>query len=107
MGDPKSNVRYLGFHPLPDGSRRLDFSFSLPDKSLRLISVEASHDLFTGPDHMAIQECVGICYEALKFRVPGYSEFCPASITLTPADVAQHRKPSTKSTGSTKKPKQS
>jgi hypothetical protein len=107
MTDPKSNVRYLGFHPLPDGSRRLDFSFSRPDKSLHLISVEASHELFTGPDQMAIQECVGICYETLKFRLSGYSEFCPASISLTRADVAQHRKPTTKSTGYTKKRKQS
>lgn len=93
MKDPKSSVRYLGFHALPNGSRRLDFSFARPDRSVQMISIEATHDLF-GPGHMAIQDCVGICYETLKGRIAGGSEAFPASIRLTPADIAQHRRPS-------------
>jgi hypothetical protein len=93
MKDPKSNVRYLGFQPLKDGGRRLDFSFSAPDASLNLISVEAPYALFSGPNHIAIQECAGICYETLKRRVVSHSETVPGSIRLTSADVAQHRRP--------------
>ena len=93
MKDPKSTVRYLGFQALKDGSRRFDFSFSAPDASLQLISVEARYDLFSGPNQIAIQECAGICYETLKCRVIGCSEIVPASISLTSADVAQHRRP--------------
>jgi len=93
MKDPKSTVRYLGFQALKDGSRRFDFSFSGPDASLKLISVEAPYDLFSGPNQIAIQECAGICYETLKSRVIGCSENVPAAISLTSADVAQHRKP--------------
>ena len=94
MKDPKSNVRYLGFQALPNGSRKLDFSFARRDRSLQMISVRASHDLFIGPGHMAIQECVAICYETLKSHIAGCSDVFPTSINLTPADVAQHRKPS-------------
>jgi hypothetical protein len=93
MKDPKSTVRYLGFQALKDGSRRFDFSFSSPDASLKLISVVAPHDLFSGPNHIAIQECAGICYETLKCSVIGCSGTVPVSISLTSADVAQHRKP--------------
>ena len=93
MKDPKSTVRYLGFQSLSDGSRRFDFSFSHPDASLRRISVKAPNALFFGPDHLAIQECAGICYETLKCRVVGCIGSVPASIRLTPADIAQHRKP--------------
>ena len=92
MKDPKSTVRYLGFQVLLDGTRRLDFSFCRRDASLQLISIEAPNDLFSGAEHMAIQECAGICYETLKCVV-GCSETVPAFIRLTPADVAQHRKP--------------
>ena len=92
MKDPKSTVRYLGFQVLLDGTRRFDFSFCRRDASLQLISIEAPHDLFFGSDHMAIQECAGICYETLKCVVGG-SEIVPASMRLTSADVAQHRKP--------------
>ncbi|HYR88769.1 MAG TPA: hypothetical protein VE422_32130 [Terriglobia bacterium] len=94
MKDPKSTVRYLGFQAHSDGSRRFDFSFSGPDALLRLISVDAPCELFSGPDHMAIQECAAICFETLKYRVVGCSGTVPASISLTSADVAQHRKPS-------------
>jgi hypothetical protein len=92
MKDPKSTVRYLGFQALEDGSRRFDFSFSGPDASMKLISVEAPYGLFSGPNQIAIQECAGICYETLKSRVMGCSENVPAAISLTSADVAQHRR---------------
>src|SRR5262245_34544762 len=93
MKDPQSIVRYLGFQALKGGSRRFDFSVSGPDASLKLISVEAPCDLFSGPNQIAIQECAGICYETLKCRVVGFSGMVPASISLTSADVAQHRRP--------------
>jgi hypothetical protein len=93
MKDPKSTLRYLGFQALKDGGRRFDFSFSGPDATLKLISVEASYALFSGPNHIAIQECAGICYETVKCRVIGCPETAPASIRLTSADVAQHRRP--------------
>ena len=92
MKDPKFSVRYLGFQALSDGSRRFDFSFSRSDASLQLISVEAPYLVFSGPDHVAIQECAGICYETLKCRVVGCSGIVPVSISLTAADIAQHRK---------------
>lgn len=90
MKDP--HVRYLGFQVLSNGGRRFDFSFSGPGATLQMISVEASPELLSGPDHMAIQECAGICYETLKSRVVGSVGTGPVSIALTPADVAQHRK---------------
>jgi hypothetical protein len=93
MNDPKSSVRYLGFQALKDGSRRLDFSFSGPDASLKLISVEASCVLFSGPSRISIQECAGICYEMVKSRVIDCSGIVPDAISLTSADVAQHRRP--------------
>ena len=70
MKDPKDTVRYLGFQALSDGSRRFDFSFSGPDASQHMISVEAPHDLFAGPGHMSIQECPGICHETLRVISP-------------------------------------
>ena len=91
MKEPKVNVRYLGFQALSDGSRRFDFSFSGSDADQHVISVDAAPDLFTGPDHMSIQECPGICYETLKCHVAECLTV-PVSISLTPADVAQHRK---------------
>jgi hypothetical protein len=93
MKDPKVTVRYLGFQALSDGSRRFDFSFSGPDESQHMISVEAPHALFTGPEHMSIQECPGICYETLKCHIVECSATVPVSISLTSADVAQHRRP--------------
>ena len=93
MKDPKSTIRYLGFQALKDGGRRFDFCFSSPDDSLQSISVEASYDLFSGPNHIAIQEGAGICYETVKCRVVGCSGIVPASINLTSDDVAQHRRP--------------
>jgi hypothetical protein len=93
MKDPNPTVRYLGFQALPDGSRRFDFSFLRSDASLQMISVKAPFDLFSGPSHMAIQECAGICYETLKCRIVGCLGTVPPSISLTSADVAQHRRP--------------
>jgi len=92
MRDIKSTVRYLGFHPLLSGGRRFDFSFSGPDAETQTVSIDAPHDLFFGPDHLALQEGAGICYETLKCRVADSLETLPARISLTPADVAQHRK---------------
>jgi hypothetical protein len=98
MKDPKSSVRYLGTEVLSDGSRRLDFSFAGPDAALQFISVKAPMDLFSGPDHLSIQECTGICYETLKSRIVGEPGAAPPSIKLTSDDIAQHRKP-TKTAG--------
>ena len=92
MKDVKSTVRYLGFQARADGSRRLEFSFSGANAASQLVSVDAPHDLFSGPDHMVIQECAAICFETLKCRVGNCSETIPTCFTLTPADVAQHRK---------------
>jgi len=91
MKDPRSTVRYLGFQALSDGGRRFDFSFAGPDASMKLTSIEACRELFVGPDHMAIQECAGICFETLKCRIAGASAV-PTSISLTAADIARHRK---------------
>ena len=93
MRDPKSSVRYLGCETLPDGGRRLDFSFAGVNNPVRYISVKASADLFSGPDHLSIQECTGICFETVKYRVVGEREAIPDSIKLTSSDIAQHRKP--------------
>src|SRR5262245_39087304 len=93
MKDPKSTVRYLGFQALKDGSRRFDFSFSAPDTSLKLISVDAPNDLFSGPNQIAIQECAGIRDETSECRVVGCAGPITASRSLTSVDVAQHRIP--------------
>ena len=93
MRDIKSSVRYLGFHGLADGGRRLEFSFSAPNAEVQSVFMDAPHDLFSGPDNIVIQECAAICYETLKCLVETCAETIPASIVLTPADVAQHRKP--------------
>jgi hypothetical protein len=95
MKDSKStarHLRYLGFHVLSDGSRRLEFSFENADAAVHLISVQASYVLFSAPDHITIQECPHICYETLRCRIAGGSEVIPTCIDLTPADVARHRK---------------
>ena len=57
-----------------------------------MVSIDAPHHLLIGPDHLAVQECVGICYETLKSRVASCSETLPDSMSLTPEDVALHRK---------------
>src|SRR5207249_8932765 len=92
MKDPKSTIRYLRFQALKGGSRRFDFSFSGPDASLKLISVEAPYELFSGPNQIALQECAGICYETVKCGFIGCFGPVPDSISLLCADVAQHRR---------------
>jgi len=91
MKEPKVIVRYLGFKTMSDGSRRFDFSFSAPDASQHVISVQAPHDLFAGPDHMSIQECPGICCETFKVSYRRMLRDGSASFSLTSADLAQHR----------------
>ena len=92
MKDNKCNVRYIGFHALSDGGRRFDFAFSRSNADEQLVSIDTPIFLLSGPDHMAIQECAGVCYETLKYRVASCAEIMPACISLTAADVAQHRK---------------
>jgi hypothetical protein len=92
MKDPKSTIRYLGFKTLSDGGRRFDFSFSAGDASLKLVSVEAAYALLSGPDHITIQECAGICYQTVKSRLEG-ADTVPLSVSLTSEDIARHRKP--------------
>jgi hypothetical protein len=92
MKDSKSTIRYLGFKALQDGSRRFDFSLSRFDGSLQVVSVEAHRMLLSGPNPIALQECAAICYETLKSRV-GSSGTLPSAMSLTSADVAQHRRP--------------
>ena len=87
----KAMVRYLGHRMLADEGRGFDFSFSLAGAETALITIEASLDLFTGPDRIAIQEGAGICYETLKSRVEADSYSPPARFTLTSSDVAQYR----------------
>jgi hypothetical protein len=93
MRDLSASIRYLGFQALSNGGRRLNFSFTRPDRSVQMISVEAPHELFSGPGRMAIQECAGICYETVKCHVSGSADSFPPYIRLTLADIAQHRKP--------------
>jgi hypothetical protein len=92
MKDPKTTLRYLGFRALPGGARCLDFSFADSETVQRKITVEASKDLFSGPERVALQECAGICYETLKCRVIGSFDRVPSVISLTSSDVSQHRK---------------
>ena len=92
MKDPRISVRYLGFKALGNGGRQLDFSFARSDGSIEQISVTAVSALFGGPDGITIQECPAICYETLKCYAQEAEDTLPESITLTPADIAQHRK---------------
>jgi len=92
----KTTIRYLGYRTLADGGRGFDFSIAVTGQETSLITVEASPDVFRGPDRIAIQEGAGICYETLRSRVETDSEIPPHGFSLKSADVAQHRK-STKS----------
>jgi hypothetical protein len=93
LKDPKTSVRYLGFRALSGGGRLLDFSFAAPDASLHQVAIEVPFALISGPDHMTVQECSAICYETLKFRLAEGASTFPRSISLTAADILQHRKP--------------
>lgn len=85
-------MRYVGYGVLPDGGRGFNFSFEETGTSATFITVEAPMSLFTGTDRLAIQEGAPICYETLKWRVENDSGRLPSRLTLTSADVAQHRK---------------
>src|SRR5438093_9265442 len=63
MNDSKSTVRYLGCRSLPDGGRGFDFSFAHGSAKPTMITIEAPMAFFQGPDRIAIQEALGICYE--------------------------------------------
>ena len=92
----KTTIRYLGYRTLADGGRGFDFSIAVTGQETSLITVEASPDVFRGPDRIAIQEGAGICYETLRSRVETDSQVPPHGFSLKSGDVAQHRK-STKS----------
>src|SRR2546426_2142575 len=92
MNDSKSTVRYLGCRSLPDGGRGFDFSFAHGSAKPTMITIEAPIAFFQGPDRIAIQEALGICYETLKFRIQTDPVSPPDHFNLTSADVAQHRK---------------
>jgi len=92
MNDHKSTIRYLGYRALPDGGRGFDFSFALGSAKATMITIDAPMSFFQGPDHIAIQEAAGICYETLKFRIQTEEAVPPERFDLTPADVAQHRR---------------
>ena len=88
----KATIRYVGYKTLTDGGRGFDFSIAVTGHETSLITIEASCDLFRGPDRIAIQEGAGICYETLRSRVETDSEIPPQGFSLNCDDVAQHRK---------------
>jgi hypothetical protein len=88
----KATVRYLGYSTLADGGRGFNFSVSLIGEETKLVTVEASVDLFRGPDRIAIQEGAGICYETVISRVETDQPIPVHIFSLNSADVAQHRK---------------
>ena len=88
----KATVRYLGYRTLADGGRGFNFSVALIGEKANLITVEASADLFRGPDRIAIQEAAGICYETVISRIETDQTIPVHPFSLNSADVAQHRK---------------
>ena len=94
----KATVRYVGYRTLADGGRGFDFSVALIGEPAKLITIEASADLFRGPDGIAIQEGAGICYETLRSRIDADPTIPDHALSLNSNDVAQHRK-STKPVG--------
>jgi hypothetical protein len=92
MSDPKSTVRYLGYRSLNDGGRGFDFSCALGAAEPTVITIDASSTLFRGPDRIAIQEAVGICFETAKSYLQTNPSRLAARLDLTPADIAQHRR---------------
>jgi len=88
----KVTVRYLGYRALADGGRAFDFSVALVDEETKLVTVEASPDLFRGPQRIAIQEGAGICYETLRSRIDTHATIPDPTFNLEASDVAQHRK---------------
>jgi hypothetical protein len=92
LNDNKSTIRYVGYRCLPDGGREFDFSFSLGSEKATMVTIDAPISFFKGPDHIAIQEAAGICYETLKSRIQTHASILPERFDLTPADVARHRR---------------
>ncbi len=92
MKDNKSTIRYVGHRSLPDGGREFEFSFAPGGAKATMITIDAPIAFFQGPNHIAIQEAAGICYETLKFRLQTDDANPPARFDLTAADVAQHRR---------------
>jgi hypothetical protein len=93
MTDNKSTIRgYVGYRSLPDGGREFEFSFALGSAKATMVTIDAPTAFFQGPDHIAIQEAAGICYETLKFRLQTYEANPPARFDLTATDVAQYRR---------------
>jgi hypothetical protein len=88
----KATVRYLGYRTLADGGRGFNFSVAFNGEETRLITVEASADLFRGPDRIAIQEGAGICYETVRSRIETDPAIPAHAFILNSADVAQHRR---------------
>jgi hypothetical protein len=88
----KSTVRYLGYRALTDGGRGFNFSVALIGEETKLITVEASADLFRGPDRISIQEGAGICYETVRSRIDTNKTIPVPAFSLNSTDVAQHRK---------------
>jgi hypothetical protein len=92
MNGHKSTIRYLGYRTLPDGGREFDFSFEMGGAQAAIVKIDAPIAFFRGPDHIAIQEAAGICYETLRFRLQALEASPPSRFDLTAADVAQHRR---------------
>jgi hypothetical protein len=88
----KATVRYLGYKTLADGGRGFDFSVAVIGEGAKLITIEASADLFKGPDRIAIQEGAGICYETLRSRIDNGPTIPAHAFSLNSTDVARHRK---------------
>ena len=88
----KTTIRYVGYRTLTDGGRGFNFSIAVTGHETSLITIEASSDLFRGPDRIAIQEGAGICYETLRSRVETDSMIPSQGFSLNCDDVAQHRK---------------
>lgn len=93
MSASKSTIRYLGYRSLPDGGREFDFSYAVGSEGTTVITIDAAIDFFRGPDHIAIQEAAGICYETLKSRTQDSVSSPPSRFDLTATDIAQHRQP--------------
>ena len=92
MKDSKAMLRYLGYRMLADGGRGFDFSIQPVDAAVTLTTVEMPIPLFTEIDRLTIQEGPGICYETLLCRIENDSSKVPPCLTLTPAEVVQHRR---------------
>jgi len=88
----KATVRYLGYRALADGGRRFDFSVALIGEEAKVITIEASADLFRGAARIAIQEGAGICYETLRSRIETDPTIPAHALRLNLTDVALHRK---------------